>query len=137
MAEIMDKHHDTFAREIVVRLDPTRTVVDINTNPLFPTPRKTNETVFTPVNYTIMARILYGRPRDATLSERTKYNDVAIDIHEGWVRIKVKDESYDILKDAKRITFDDKDFIVDSHSRGHGMFDVDFFTFYLKPVNSD
>lgn len=133
----MDEHHDTFAREIVVRLEPTRVVINLNTNPLFPQPMSEEDTDYTPVNHTIMARVLYGRPQDVTLSERTKYNDVAIDIPEGWCRIKIKAADYDLLKDTKRITVDDKDFIVDTHSRGHGLFDVNFYTFFLKPVNSD
>lgn len=135
--EIMEDHADTFSRQITVISEPSRIFNDTGGNPLFPYPRDREDVPFTPVETVISARILYGRPRDSNLSQRTEYSDVGIDIPEGWVRVKIRDDDYETMKAGKRVVVDGLDFIIDSHSRGHGLFEVDFYTFYLRPVSSD
>ena len=46
------------------------------------------------------------------------------------------DEGEQKNKDVKRIELDDRMFIVDSDPRAHGLFEVDFYTLYLKPVEA-
>ena len=41
-----------------------------------------------------------------------------------------------IFGSLKRIELDDRMFIVDSDPRAHGLFEVDFYTLYLKPVEA-
>ena len=51
------------------------------------------------------------------------------------VRIKLKIEDYQYIKDAKRIELDGRMFHVESDPRAHGLFDkVQFYTLFLRPT---
>jgi hypothetical protein len=51
------------------------------------------------------------------------------------VRIKLKIEDYDYIKDAKRIEFDNRMFHIESDARPHGLFDTSqFITLFLRPI---
>ena len=50
------------------------------------------------------------------------------------VRIKLKVEDYVYIKDAKRVEFDGRMFHVDSDPRAHGLFDVQFYTLFLRSI---
>ena len=53
------------------------------------------------------------------------------------VRIKLKIEDYQYIKEAKRIEFDGRMFRVESDPRAHGLFDVvQFYTLYLRPIET-
>lgn len=133
----IDDIHSTFSRPIQVAAEPTRTVISTSQNPLYSYPRSPEDVILTPNVRTINARILYGKPQNEGFADGTKYNDITVDIPAGWVRIKIAAADYEVLSSAKRITMDGLDFYIDSHSRGHGLFDINYYTFYLKPMNSD
>ena len=51
------------------------------------------------------------------------------------VRIKLKIEDFEYIKEAKRIELDGRMFHIDSDPRAHGLFDViQFYTLYLRPI---
>ena len=51
------------------------------------------------------------------------------------VRIKLKIEDYNYIRDAKRIELDGRLFHVDSDARPHGLFDsIQFYTLFLRPI---
>ena len=51
----------------------------------------------------------------------------------GSVRLKITAEDYEYIKDARRVDLDGKRFVLNSSFRGHGLFDSQYYTLYLKP----
>ena len=46
---------------------------------------------------------------------------------------KITAEDYEYIKDARRVDLDGKRFVLNSSFRGHGLFDSQYYTLYLKP----
>lgn len=129
--------HETFCRDITVCSEPIRTVVDPNVNPLYQFPRDASKVVLTPVSTVINARILAGTPSNETLADGTKYNDVPVAIPAGKVRIKVEKQYHQLISDCKRIDIDGMKYTVESHSRPHGIFETNYYTYFLRPIEED
>ena len=51
----------------------------------------------------------------------------------GTVRLKIKAEDYEYIKDGRRFDLDGRRFVLNSSFRGHGLFDSQYYTLYLKP----
>jgi hypothetical protein len=130
--------HDTFARDINVFKDSQKTIITTNLafNPIYGNAGATTSIVNTPVSGTYKARIQYGKDfRDTYFSEDSKMkSDPNLDIPVGTVRLKVTVAAYDFIKDSKRIDLDGSRYVVDSKFRGHGLFDVQYYTLFLKPA---
>ena len=131
--------HDTFARDIVVYKEAQKVVIstDPNYNYIYNNTGGATSVQNIPQKQTFKARILYDDNRDTEYfgefgsSTKIKRVDSA-----SRVRIKLKKDDYLYIKDAKRIEFDERMFLVDSDPRPHGLFEVDFYTLYLKPVET-
>ena len=48
-------------------------------------------------------------------------------------RLKIKAEDYEYIKDGRRFDLDGRRFVLNSSFRGHGLFDSQYYTLYLKP----
>lgn len=132
------KHlHDTFAREIVVYKEAQKVIIntDPNYNYIYNNTGPTTSIENVPQKQIFKARIFYdynremeyfGETNAQTKIERISAND--------RVRIKLEKADHAYIKDAKRIEFDGRMFFIDSDARAHGLFDVDFYTLFLKPV---
>lgn len=139
LESLMDDMHDTFARDIVIIKDAKRVIIstDVNYNYLYNNVSGTfNTTVQNqPQKQTFQARILYGKKllednMDGDIDSQTN-----IDLPAGHVRIKLNQDGYDYIKKAKRVTFDDKIFEIQSDDRPHGLFRPRYYTFYLRPLD--
>ena len=122
--------HDTFGRDIVVYKEAQKVIVstDPNYNYLYNSGGATTTSVKnTPVKKTFKARIRYD------LDNKNLTSNVGSD-ESSQVRIKLKKVDYDYISDAKRIEFDGRMFHVDSDARAHGLFDVQFYTLFLRAV---
>lgn len=130
--------HDTFAREITVYQEAEKVLIstDPNFNPIFR--RSSSNIQVTPKKSTIIARILYGKDQEVD-----SVNGIGVDFQTkvslpiGWVRLKVGKDGYEILKDCKRIEFDGRTFAPLSSNRPHGLFEIDYYTFLLQPIQPE
>ena len=100
-------------------------------------------------NEFISNNVVCSRPQKQTFKVRIQYSDnnnteyfgefnsaTKIQRPDSRVRIKMKIEDYEYIKDAKRFEFDGRLFLLDSDPRFHGLFNVHFCTIYLKPIES-
>tara|TARA_B100000941_G_scaffold267634_1_gene223706 strand:- start:519 stop:977 length:459 start_codon:yes stop_codon:yes gene_type:complete len=131
--------HDTFSREIVVYKEAQKVVIntDVNYNYIYNNTGAAPSVQNVPQKFIFQARILYDDNRDTEyfgeFGSSTKVKRVD---GNSRVRIKLKKDDYMQIKDLKRIEFDERMFMVDSDPRAHGLFEVDFYTLYLKPVEA-
>jgi hypothetical protein len=140
IAEQFNNLHDTFSRDIIVYKEAQKVVIstDPNYNYIY---NQTSESVPSvtnvPQKQVFKARIRYDDNRDTEyfgeFGTSTKISRVD---SSSRVRIKLKKADYDYIKDAKRVEFDGRMFLVDSDLRPHGLFGIDFYTLYLKPVET-
>lgn len=134
--------HATFARPIVVYKEASHVVIntDPNFNPLYNTAGQTTSIVSTPVYETFNVRIQYNYDiRRDYWSESTSNVDFAAQIkvpeNVGLVRIKMLASDYEYFKEAKRFDLDGRRYSLTSSFRGHGLFDSQYYTIYLKPTS--
>ena len=132
------KHlHDTFAREIVVYKEAQKVIIntDPNYNYLYNNSGATTSIKNVPQKMVFKARIFYDYNRELEyFGEATAQTKVERISANDRVRIKLEKQDYEYIKGAKRIEFDGRMFFIDSDARAHGLFDVDFYTLFLKPV---
>lgn len=139
LAEQFNNLHDTFAREISVYKEAEKVVVstDPNYNYLYDETGGQLSIQNVPQKKSMQARILYDDNRDieyfGEFSSSTKIKRVD---SSSRVRIKLKKIDYEYFNDVKRVEFDGRMFLIDSDPRPHGLFDIYFYTLYLKPVEA-
>ena len=139
MENVMMSIHNTFARDIKFIQDAKRIILstDPNYNYLYKSVRGSVSTVQRQITEkTFKARVLYvGRQEDGLFDSEANAQ-IKVEKHIGEVRIKVDATGHQYLKDAKRVELDGRMFTVSSDERPHGLFSPQFYTFYLKPINS-
>lgn len=133
--------HDTFGRDIVVYKEARRVIIssDPGYNYLYNNVGGENTTVQNvPVRKVFKARIRYDTGRDLeNVGEVDAQVKLSRPSGSSNVRIKLKIEDYEYIKEAKRIEFDGRLFHVNSDPRFHGLFDViQFCTLYLRPIEA-
>jgi hypothetical protein len=133
---IIDKIHDTFAREIVVYKFGQKVAVATTNeyNALYKRTAASNQQQLIQISQTIMARIKYEKFDQTNFyQERTQEKII---VPEGVVYIKVNKDGYDFIKDAKTIELDGKTFQIKSPGKPEGMFGPQYFQFLLIPLES-
>ena len=131
-----DDIHETFAREITVYKEASQIVIitDPNFNPLYNTAGQTTSYVNTPIYRTFKARIFYNDDFTKDYWENSNVNgQIKMQTVTGSVRIKMRAEDYDFIKDGIRFDIDGKRFVLISSLRPHGLIGVQYYTIYLKP----
>jgi hypothetical protein len=135
---IMDDLHATWARTVTAYKDEERVVIitNPNYNPLYDTGGGTTESITkTAVSKTFSVRIQYQDDITKNYwSDSNVNSQLKIENAKGLIRIKLYDEDYNWLKEAKRMDVDGKRFSIDSSFKGHGLFDNKFYTIFLKPA---
>ena len=132
----MEDIHETFAREITVFKEASQIVIitDPNFIPLYNTAGQTTSYVNTPVYKTFKVRIQYNDDIGKKYwSESGLASQIKLEAVVGSVRIKIRAEDYEYIKDGRRFDVDGKRFVLNSTFRPHGLFDNQFYTLYLKP----
>ena len=132
----MEDIHETFAREITVFKEASQIVIitDPNFNQLYNTAGQTTSYVNTPVYKTFKVRIQYNDDIGKKYwSESGLASQIKLEAVVGSVRIKIRAEDYEYIKDGRRFDVDGKRFVLNSTFRPHGLFDNQFYTLYLKP----
>lgn len=130
--------HESFALDITVYKAPTFTVISTEPDHNFAFPgSSTNtgtETTVQPV--TFKARILFGKKQNIdAINNNSTDNILNIALADGEVRIKVMEDGYEHLKDAKRVKIGDKLFSRASNPRPHGLFIHNAWTFHYKEID--
>lgn len=131
--------HDTFGRDIIVYKEAQKVIIstDPNYNYLYNTGgAQTTSVENVPVKKIFKARIRYDTDRTLEYFGDT---DAQVKVSKpdanSLVRIKLKIEDYQYIKEAKRIELDGRMFHVESDPRAHGLFDVvQFYTLFLRPT---
>jgi len=139
LAEQFNHLHDTFARDIVVYKEAKKVIIntDPNYNYIYNETGGATTIENVPQKQIFKARVLYDDNRDMEyFGEFGGANKIRRVDSSSRVRIKLKKADFDYIKDAKRVEFDGRMFLVDSDARAHGLFNVDFYTLYLKPVEA-
>ena len=131
---VMNSVHDTFSRLITVYKDAAQTVTTQSTsfNSIYGNAGATTSITYTPQSSQIYAAILYARRFDEDYFADQQDSQLKIKMQEGRIRVKIKASDYSTVKDGKRFEFDSQQFFRDSDFRAHGLFDVQFYTFYVK-----
>lgn len=140
-ANLLDLH-DTFGREIVVYKEAQKVVIstDPGFNKLYGNAGKSTPNVQNvPVRKVFKARVRYDTDRSLEYFGET---DAQVKVNRpdpnSTVRIKLKVEDYDYIKEAKRVELDGRMFHIESDPRPHGLFDVvQFTTLFLRPIEAN
>lgn len=136
LEKVINSMHDTFAREIYAYKEAKKVIVSSNKfHGLYSNVQGEQKVENVPQYQTFKARIYYSDKQ----GEENVGGDVGMQIKverpKGEVRIKIDQAGYDYMKDAKRIEFDGRMFVVNSDVRPHGLFTPTYYTLYLKPVD--
>ena len=134
--DIIDRIHDTFAREITVYKFGQRVAIATTSqyNALYKTSSATVAPQLTQVSKTIMARIKYEKFDQTNFYQESSQEKIVIP--EGAVYIKVNEEDYNYIKDAKTIELDGKTFAIKSPGKPEGMFGPQYYQFLLIPLEN-
>jgi len=133
---IIEDVHETFARTITVFKEASEVIIitDPNFNPLYNTAGQTTSIINTPVYKQFKARIYYNDDiRKQYWSETAVNTQIKLEAVVGTVRLKIRAEDYEYIKDARRFDLDGRRFVLNSSFRSHGLFDSQYYTLYLKP----
>jgi len=134
----MNDQHDTFARLITVYKDATQTVSTPSNsfNSIYGNAGATTSISYTPQSFQIYARILYDKTYDEDyFADGNLDSQLKIKMGEGKIRIKIKAADYETVSQCKRLEFDGAQYYIDSDFRAHGLFDVQFYTIFVKKVS--
>ena len=133
---VIEDVHETFARTITVFKEASEVVIitDPNFNPLYNTAGQMTSIVNTAVYKQFKARIYYNNDIGKEYwSESSVNTQIKLQTVVGTVRIKIKAEDFDYIKDGRRFDLAGRRFVLNSSFRGHGLFDSQYYTLYLKP----
>jgi hypothetical protein len=132
----MDNIHETFAREIVVIMNPT--VVVISTSPSYNSfyKRDLDRTAYselTPQSFVFKARIKYiSNEQDVFPGAQAQQKII---YSTGSVKIKVQYDAYVKLKEARKVDLDGRRYSIVSDYKPVGMFGPQYYSFLLSPID--
>lgn len=133
---IVDKIHETFAREIIVYKKGQR--VSISTSSGYNSIYKANPTA-TKENIIANSRTIYARIKYVKFDQTNFYQESSqekIIIPEGSIYIKVNYTDYLFVKDAKTVELDGLTYGIKSPGKPEGMFGPQYYQFLLIPLES-
>lgn len=134
--QVIDNVFDTFSREIAVYSNPRETVISTSASYNYfydkDIPSVDNKQ-FTTIKNTFQAKIKYlDQSKTPVAGADTQQK---IEYPSGSVKIKVPAAAYDILKEARRVEFDGRRYLISSDSKPYGMFGPRYYSFILSPIN--
>jgi hypothetical protein len=134
--DIIDRIHDTFARQITVYKFGQKVAIATTNeyNALYKTNASNGRQQLTQVSRNIMARIKYEKFDQTNFYQEKSQEKIVIP--EGAVYIKVNEEDYNYIKDAKTVELDGKTFAIKSPGKPEGMFGPQYYQFLLIPLEN-
>lgn len=126
----------TFGRPITIYQSATETVLVTNPdNNFLYQQAPMNSLTSTVINSGVYtARILWGKREELVPFAGGGLSQNQIRLQEGHARIKLDPTGASYIANADRVVFDQYTMMVDTSPRPHGLFDPNFVTLYLKPV---
>ncbi len=125
--------HDTFAQDIVLYTEIREEIVDDSDyNPLYGR-KKNNGQSSSSISFakeTVQARVAYVN--DQTDLPDALSNQSNISISKGIVRLKIKEDIFEKIKNAAKIEIDDRLFSLISDAQIAGPFGSEFFIVFLQ-----
>lgn len=134
----LEDQADTFSRDLICYKDAKQTVTapSESFNSIYGNAGATTSITYTPQSITVQARIQYAKNyNEEQFTDVESDSQLKLEIPNGKVRIKIKSSDFAQVKDCKRFKFDGSMFYKDSDFRGHGLFDVQYYTFLVKPTD--
>lgn len=134
---VFDNVFETFARYITVIMNPEIVVATTSStyNGFYgaDTNSAVNAPTYTAKSYTFKARISYLSNKKGPYSAAV--NQQRMLYPEGTVKIKVGDDAFPYLKEAKKIEFDGRRYDILSDYKPNGIFTPRYYSFLLTPIN--
>lgn len=132
----IDDIHDTMSRPITVWKRSAEKITNLNPNYDAFSDQPIQDVQYTPQSKNFNARIKYidKQDKEFAFAIASEQNRIALTQEFQLVRIKVKQDAADYIDDCIKVTIDSNDFKVITSARPHGLFDIDYYTFYLRSI---
>jgi len=133
---IFDNIHETFARTITVISNPKLTVISSSPayNYFYDKDSSAAEAVqYTENKQTFKARIKYVNNSLEQIPGSNAQDKLMLPA--GSVKIKVAEDAYLVLKEARKVEFDGRRYSILSDNKPYGMFGPKYYSFFLSPIN--
>jgi hypothetical protein len=131
--------HDTFSREITVYKNSKQVTIASSAqyNSIYGNAGAYSNTQNQIVSSTFMARIYYIKMDEEFLSDSAsnKGSQNKIIIPQGSVKIVVDPTGYLFIKEARKVEFDGKTFSIKSDGVPMGLFENQYYEFFLTPLD--
>lgn len=138
LQKAFDDVHDTFARPVYYFKESKKVILQTNPqfNSIYGQNTDLKETVQKIVHSgQFSARIMYDTDKaNSYLNDPEIDSQLKLRLPDGYVRMKVDASGYAIVKETKRIVFDQRTFSIESDVRPHGLFKPNYYTFFLLPT---
>ena len=133
---VFNSMHATFGRPITIYQSATETVLVTNADNNFLYQQAPMNSITSTViqSGVYLARILWGKKEDLVPFAGGGLTQNQIRLQEGHARIKIDPTGAAYIANAERIVFDNYTMMIDASPRPHGLFDPNFRTLYLKPL---
>ena len=129
--------HDTWKRSVTFYKTPEEVVISTNPDHNFLFGNAPSNTQIQSIQQSGVfdVRIFYDKRQMISPFSEGNKNEVKLFLYEGEVRLKVQEDAHVFLKDTERVVFDDYQFVISRAERPHGLFDAEFYTYYLRRTN--
>lgn len=133
--------HATFARPITIWKTAEQVIISTSadTNYMFAGAPGNSETLIIQQSGVFQARILYGKKQTMDMFNSTQWRNSAdqnnLWMQEGEARIRLDPTGATFLVGSKNVTMDGTIFEIVTSKRPHGLFNPNFFDFFIKKVN--
>lgn len=137
-----DDVFDTFSRPCIVYVTPEKTIIsqDLNYSFSYSNPESQDDTdlvTYEPIRYVFDVCVLYKKELTQLSANKqgSREENLGLQFDNGDVRIKIKKEDYNLIKNSINFEIDGDNFYVDKTPRPHGLFEPKYYTLYLKFKN--
>lgn len=129
--------HDTWKRSAAFYKSPQEVIISSNPDHNFLFGEAPSNTQIQTIQQSGVfdVRIYYDKRQIIRPVINESSQSVNLSIYEGEVRIKVDASGHAFLKDTERVVFDDYTFFIVDAERPHGLFNNQFYTYYLRRAN--
>ena len=129
--------HATFARPITIWKTAQQIIISTNpdNNTIFGGAPDNNEVLVVQQSGVFMARVLYGKRQEPSTFNSTNSAQNNLWLQEGEVRIRLDPTGAAFLEGAKNVTLDGFVCEVVPNKRPHGLFNPNFYDFFVKKEN--
>lgn len=128
--------HDTFSKEITVWQRSSQEIVSEDDSYDAFYDKKKSDVIYSSQSRVIKARTkhLDRQDKEFALAINSAANQINVTQEFDVVRIKVDNSDSEYVRDAEKVTIENKDYSVITVPRPHGLFETNYDTFYLRSL---